>query len=210
MSDWQFLGDFSVGRNWLYLPLTNCNLFKFKLDRFSIGSKILIAQYEVINDENFIYEPKEYFCDSNLILYIPLLLTRSRGICMRLTSGKTLTATIDEQNLTGMIPTEDWQELTLINGWGLWEPPNAPFRGFIDPFGVVHLEGVIIGDSASSLVFASLPPRFRPNYFVVSLINSGNADGFISNNRMVIDPSGLCRLEYAGVWNVISCMQYRP
>jgi hypothetical protein len=54
---------------------------------------------------------------------------------------------------TSAVPFENgWTNDTVLS--------NAPARFYKDPYGVVHLEGVITG-GAASLVF-TLPPGFRP------------------------------------------------
>jgi hypothetical protein len=57
------------------------------------------------------------------------------------------------------------------NGWHNANGGFAPTRFYTDPYGVVHLEGTIIG-GGSSFAF-SLPPGFRPAFEHAWAISSG-------------------------------------
>jgi hypothetical protein len=62
-------------------------------------------------------------------------------------------------------------EPLLLNGWFNENPVTEPRAGFyVDPFGIVHLQGIIKRTAGSGTMF-ELPPAYRPNVNVVLAIH---------------------------------------
>jgi hypothetical protein len=73
----------------------------------------------------------------------------------------------------GLAPAEAWHEIgasgqpAFFNGWTNSDPANLTTAGFFkDPWGVVHLKGVITGPG-NGLPFFALPAGYRPSKMVL-------------------------------------------
>lgn len=80
------------------------------------------------------------------------------------------------------IVVEDWQTPTLLNGWTNYNESGSatsygPARFYKDPFGVVHLSGLIKGgtETTSGQTVMTLPAGYRPSRRVMfAVITSPN------------------------------------
>ena len=56
-----------------------------------------------------------------------------------------------------------WVPLTFVTGWQNYPPGYSNAAVMIDPFGRVHLRGLVQRVSGASAVIANLPNQFRPS-----------------------------------------------
>lgn len=79
---------------------------------------------------------------------------------------------------------EDWHAPTLLNGWVNAGAPylNAGYRK--DPFGVVHLRGMVITGTVNTVLF-TLPVGYRPSASMYFTITSA-----ASVARLLIEATG--------------------
>jgi hypothetical protein len=70
---------------------------------------------------------------------------------------------------TGATGVEDWKPATLINKWAPYGPQDgwSTAAYYKDPFGIVHLKGLINGSAATNAVAFNLPAGYRPGENVV-------------------------------------------
>lgn len=86
--------------------------------------------------------------------------------------------------LAGLREVEPWQAPTFQGSSTNYGGGNMPVAFFKDPFGQVHLRGLVAGASVSTVIF-TLPPGYRPSQYV----NVGiTADRRFAN--LVIQPDG--------------------
>ena len=108
-------------------------------------------------------------------------------------------------DVIGVPPLDGWEALSLINGWQRYGADWPPPRAFIDPFGLVHLSGLI--RDGVGITFATLPLRFRPT-FILNLpcaqkrYNQAPASGRIAvllAGQLLADTTGLEYLSLDGI-----------
>lgn len=65
-------------------------------------------------------------------------------------------------NADGGIVIQAWQTPTFVNSWTQYNSTSFPVRYFKDPFGIVHLKGLINGGTMNTTAF-TLPVGYRPD-----------------------------------------------
>ena len=72
---------------------------------------------------------------------------------------------------------QDWIAATLVNSWVNYAATTNPAGYFKDPFGIVHLRGVVKDGTIPAIVF-TLPAGFRPQYneYFQAMSYTGAAD----------------------------------
>jgi hypothetical protein len=95
-------------------------------------------------------------------------------------AGGTLTGTYPAP---GLAPAENWHEVdspgepVFKNGWTNTGPATDVTAAFFkDPYGVVHLKGLIFGGTNGMPIFV-LPDGYRPSKNVVQLVWRGSGSG---------------------------------
>jgi hypothetical protein len=73
-------------------------------------------------------------------------------------------------------PVEAWISLPLMNGWAIFGSEFEPPAYMKDPFGFVHVKGLVTHGSDRTLPIATLPIGYRPALTVG--FASPNAGGF--------------------------------
>jgi hypothetical protein len=82
----------------------------------------------------------------------------------------------------GLAPAEDWHEVNspgepvFQNGWANTGATDVTAAFFKDPYGVVHLKGLIFGGTNSAPIF-TLPEGYRPSKNVIQLVWRGSGSG---------------------------------
>ena len=85
------------------------------------------------------------------------------------------------------LSVQSWQALTLQNGWVWYGGSQASPRFYRDPFGTVHLSGLIKdGSTGTGTVIATLPSGYRPDAYEIFTVYSANA----SAARLDVQPNG--------------------
>ena len=94
-------------------------------------------------------------------------------------AGGTLTGTYPAP---GLAPAENWHEVNspgepvFQNGWANTGATDVTAAFFKDPYGVVHLKGLIFGGTNSAAIFV-LPDGYRPSKNVIQLVWRGSGSG---------------------------------
>ena len=82
----------------------------------------------------------------------------------------------------GLAPAEPWHEVNspgepvFQNGWANTGATDVTAAFFKDPYGVVHLKGLIFGGTNSAPIFI-LPDGYRPSKNVIQLVWRGSGSG---------------------------------
>jgi hypothetical protein len=82
----------------------------------------------------------------------------------------------------GLAPAENWREVNspgepvFQNGWMNTGATDVTAAFFKDPYGVVHLKGLIFGGTNSAPIFI-LPAGYRPSKNVIQLVWRGSGSG---------------------------------
>lgn len=86
-------------------------------------------------------------------------------------------------------PLEGWQAPTLLNGWSNYGYESGPAGYWKDPFGIVHLRGLLTGGTITLRAFI-LPEGYRPPYHMVFSAPSQDLTGSFVFCRCDIDTNG--------------------
>lgn len=93
----------------------------------------------------------------------------------------------------GLAAPEAWHEVgtsgqpAFENGWQNGDPADSVTAGFYkDPFGVVHLKGVVYNGAAGTTIF-TLPVGYRPSKTVIGTVSQSGvaAELFVGSNGSV-------------------------
>jgi hypothetical protein len=79
-------------------------------------------------------------------------------------------------NSLGMIVSEDWKLLPLVNSWVYYGAPWPVPAYYKDALGIVHLKGLIKSGVAGT-VFTTLPVGYRPLESCIYVVSSNDVYG---------------------------------
>ncbi len=68
-------------------------------------------------------------------------------------------------------PLEAWKAPTLLNGWSNYGSSLSIAGYWKDPFGIVHLRGVLAGGTLNQKLF-TLPEGYRPAYLMIFAVST--------------------------------------
>jgi hypothetical protein len=92
-----------------------------------------------------------------------------------------------------------WVPLTFFAGWSNYPPGYSQAAFTVDPFGRVHLRGLVQRTSGSLLTIATLPASIRPPLQKVFRIATDNGAGGDGDGRLDITAAGIILLTGPGV-----------
>lgn len=92
-----------------------------------------------------------------------------------------------------------WVPLTFFAGWSNYPPGYSQAAFMIDPFGRVHLRGLVQRTSGVLLTIATLPTPVRPAFQKVFRIATDNGAGGDADGRLDITAAGVLTLAGPGV-----------
>jgi hypothetical protein len=99
-----------------------------------------------------------------------------------------------------------WQSVTLINGWVEFGAPYLASGYWKDPFGIVHLRGMIKTGVPPSIAFV-LPSGYRPSGSIIIATTSASAT---TAAKLIIDSSGNVTVSAgAATWTSLTGVSFR-
>lgn len=106
---------------------------------------------------------------------------------------------------------EDWQNLTLVNGWVRYSTGFNPPQYFKDSQGIVHLRGLI--KNGTDVIISTLPTGYRSSFRVllVGTTNVNVSSTIFVSCRIDITNTGVITLygHYDEVWVSLDGITFR-
>lgn len=104
---------------------------------------------------------------------------------------------------TDQLYSEAWNTPALQNSWQPWETVNPDGLGlsnpgyYRDPYGVVHLQGVITGGSIGTTIF-TLPTGYRPNRYLIYPVITGSTTANYTLGVVHVKQDGTVVFQFGG------------